>query len=1291
MRAARVIADRFELHGLAGAGGSASVHRATDRRTGQVVALKVLRGEPDGEAIERFALEAKVLAQLSHPAIVRYVSHGTIGGDVYLAMEWLEGLTLAQSLAKKRTFSIEESVAIVEKIAEPLGVAHAQGIVHRDIKPANIFLVDGDATRIKLLDFGIARLRSRLTELTQAGVVIGTPGYMAPEQARAEKALDARADIFSLGCVFYRCLTGKSAFSGGDMLAVLAKILLEEAPSVRVERPDVPLAIAELVAQMLAKRPSQRPMDANAVGAMIASLSRPTALESKVSARAVEATTPAANALSSDERRMMCVLLSRAPAEGALADGAIDTFETLRGAIAAQGGHLDVLANRSLLVTLEGAGTPTDNAARAARCALAMRSLLPSLPMVLVAGQGEMKGNVAMGPVIDRGATLLGGVDEKDAVRLDDVIAGLLDRRFDVRVDGGAISLVGELEASAPLTRTFLGRPSRCVGRERDLAMLESIWEECAEESVARIVLVTGPAGIGKSRVLDEFLRKVRSGDRAVEIWTGRGDPMSARSPFSMIADPIRQAATIKSGEPPENRRLKLYTRVSRTVSPDEAQRVTVFLAEIIGTPFVADDSVELHAARDDPQLMGDQMRRAWEDWLDGESSKRPIVLVLEDLHWGDLPSVQFVDAAARHLANRPLLVLALARPEVYGWFPNIWTERSHTELRLGRLTDKAAGRLVKDALGEAATEAIIKRFVERADGNAFFLEELVRALADGKGDELPSTVLAMVQARLGGLSAEARRFLRAASVFGRVFSSRGVAALIGYEDLPTLPHEWLSELVAKDVIQRPAEAQFQGELAFSHALIHEAAYSMLTVADKTLGHRLAAEWLERGGEADPVVLAEHFERGDQSLRAAAWYRRAAEQALGGDDHASAIQRVEKAIACGAGGEDEGALRLIEGEARRWRGENGLAKKAALLAMEILPRGGAGWCDAASELAAVGGSLGDTDHLVALAGDLETVEPVGSRSQLVNALARLARPLFWAGKLALGSKVLARATALADRGPGVQPTALASLHMARGVEARLHGDPSECVRQNQLAVAESGSAGDLRGGCVARGNLGYAYVEIGAYADAEPVLTEALVSGARLGLPLVVATAQQNLGLALGRRGAWAEALHLERVSLATFEAQGDVRRAGCSLVYLACLEFERGALEDAERSARRAVEILVQVEPVRCNALAVLAQIELARGDVDAGAATADAAHALFERLGGIDEGESRVRLVHAEALSVAGDVVGARSAMVKAHQRLVARAAKIADGARRDAFLGRIPENARTLELARAWGLAP
>ncbi|HVY48096.1 MAG TPA: serine/threonine-protein kinase PknK, partial [Minicystis sp.] len=407
------------------------------------------------------------------------------------------------------------------------------------------------------------------------------------------------------------------------------------------------------------------------------------------------------------------------------------------------------------------------------------------------------------------------------------------------------------------------------------------------------------------------------------------------------------------------------------------------------------------------------------------------------------------------------------------------------------------------------------------------------------------------------------------------------------------------------------------------------------------------------------------------------------------NDLAGAIARVEKALACGARGDDEGALRLVESEARRWRGENELARTAAVLAMRWLRRGGPGWCDAASELAAALGALGATDDLVALARELESAAPFGSHSQLVDALARVARPLFWAGKHALAKRVLARADALA-RSAAVQPTALAALDMARGVEARVDGDPGACVRWNELAVEQSALAGDLRGGCVERGNLGYAYNEIGAYADAERALGEALATADRLGLPLVAATARQNLGVALARRGAFSEALDLERVSFATFEAQGDFRRAGCSLLYRAIVEAESGALLEAAASARRAAEMVASIAPLRCHALAVLAQIELARGEAIEGARTAGEAYALFNVLGNVDEGESRVRLVRAEAALARGDDAGARAAMAEAVARLLARAGKIGDAARREAFLGAIPENARTVELARAWGVA-
>src|SRR6185503_7206775 len=176
--------------------------------------------------------------------------------------------------------------------------------------------------------------------------------------------------------------------------------------------------------------------------------------------------------------------------------------------------------------------------------------------------------------------------------------------------------------------------------------------------------------GAGKSRLRNEVVSRLRrsplaaSGERSsVEIWTGRGDPMKAGSPFGLIAQMLRRACDISDGEPLETRQKKLRTRVLRHVPEADRKRVTEFLGELIGAPFPDKESVQLRAARQDPMLMGDQVRGAWEDFLGAECGAGPVVLILEDLHWGDLPTVKLVDAALRHLKSKPLLVLALARP----------------------------------------------------------------------------------------------------------------------------------------------------------------------------------------------------------------------------------------------------------------------------------------------------------------------------------------------------------------------------------------------------------------------------------------------------------------------------------------------------------------------------------------------------------------------------------------------------------------------------------------------------
>ncbi len=262
---------RFETEKEIGHGGMGLVYRARDLQSGGLVALKVLY-EREGPNAERFSQEAAMLAELSHPAIVHYVHHGvSAGGEHYLAMEWLEGRTLEESLAVDR-LPIAASLDMGARLLDGLSVAHRRGVVHRDLKPANVLLPDGKLANAKLLDFGIARRLFDGRRLTRVGATVGTPMYMSPEQARGVAEVDARSDIFSLGCVLFECLTGQAPFTAETPVAVLAKICLEEAPSLRTLRPDLPHVVDALVRSMLEKQPDKRPSDTSALARTMSGL-----------------------------------------------------------------------------------------------------------------------------------------------------------------------------------------------------------------------------------------------------------------------------------------------------------------------------------------------------------------------------------------------------------------------------------------------------------------------------------------------------------------------------------------------------------------------------------------------------------------------------------------------------------------------------------------------------------------------------------------------------------------------------------------------------------------------------------------------------------------------------------------------------------------------------------------------------------------------------------------------------------------------------------------------------------
>jgi len=249
-------ADRYRVEARIGQGGMAEVYRGFDPALDRTVAIKVLLPPYDRDAgfVARFRREAQAAARLSHPNIVGVYDTGADGDTQYIVMEYIEGRTLASFLAGGGKPTPMQAVELADKISGALAAAHAQGIVHRDIKPANVMVTREGA--VKVMDFGIARLQSDATA-PQTSSVIGTPAYFSPEQAQGQQ-VDARSDIYSLGCVLYELLAHRPPFTGDTPVAIAYKQVNESPVPPSQVNPDVPPRLDAVVMKCMAKNPANR-------------------------------------------------------------------------------------------------------------------------------------------------------------------------------------------------------------------------------------------------------------------------------------------------------------------------------------------------------------------------------------------------------------------------------------------------------------------------------------------------------------------------------------------------------------------------------------------------------------------------------------------------------------------------------------------------------------------------------------------------------------------------------------------------------------------------------------------------------------------------------------------------------------------------------------------------------------------------------------------------------------------------------------------------------------------------
>jgi len=892
-----------------------SVFLAQDRREGRPVAIKVMAAAR--ENIARFRREGALLAALSHPGIVRYIAHGEAGPDrqPYLVMELLEGEDLRQRL-KRQGLTIPQAFQLVRKVAEALAFAHGRGVIHRDIKPSNIFLVGGDPGRIKLLDFGVARAPVRSDASTATGVVLGTAGYMAPEQVLGSRDTSPAADVFSLGCVLFECLAGRPLFEVSNGTSLFAQAVLERLPRPSSLRREVTQAMDQFVAQLLAWNLESRPADASQVLELLEALGPVPH----------DATPPPRISVSDTERRVVSVIfarrLTRLPGPGPRAadltlcsdgDRELGSIRELAQRFDARVSSLPDTAALSLV--LSERETAMDHAAQTAACALAFRRAHPGWFVAVGSERNEI---TSVGPTERLSSWAvqvlesLRGQLTPGQVPIDATTAGLLASRFVVSERGDGYFLEAEPDG-IEIPRLLLGKPTQCVGREVELAHLDAILQACIDTAEPCAVLVTAPPGLGKSRLAAEFVSRLRGRD--VRCWVARADALSAGSQLTLAQKLVRYASGCQEADERHAQRAKLREQLAGKVAENELERLVDGLAEIVG---VNTDGRSTGGEKALPMIRSrldsspePAQKLAFKAWLDA-LSREPLVIVLEDLHWGDRVTLSYLGEALRARAARPLMVLALSRPELRERFPGLWTRAdlgsALQELPLGGLARTACRRLVRSVLGDELGADLVERIVERSDGNAFYLEELIRHVSRGEL-QLPETVLAMAEVRLGELDAEARRVLRAASVFGHSCSCEGVAALLGGS---LDAQAWLETLADRELLVRPEEARrpAQRQYAFRHALLRDAAYATLPQHDRRDAHRRAGEWLESIGEKEAAVLAHHFREAGDLVTCARYELRAGDLATRLCSYAEARPHYEAALeALSAAAETSGTRR----------------------------------------------------------------------------------------------------------------------------------------------------------------------------------------------------------------------------------------------------------------------------------------------------------------------------------------------------------------------------------------------
>jgi tetratricopeptide (TPR) repeat protein len=1284
MPSVQLLAGRFVIEHEVGRGAVGIVYRAYDHVSGQSVALKVIASDGVDEGGEaRFRREGRVLAGLHHPGIVRVVAFGQLEERrPYVAMEWLDGENLAKR-QERAPLSVVSSLRIAADVCEALGAAHGAGIVHRDVKPSNVILArtseSGDAVfTVKLVDFGVAAARD--VRLTQTGTIVGTPAYMAPEQARGDEEIDARADLYSLGATLFELIVGRPPHFGPTPVAILARLVTTPAPRLGEIFSDVSPAVDELVASLLALEPSDRPSSAIAVAARLRSIA------DELDMGSTPPLTPAA------VHDAMSVSLTMTKADGGLRlITSIVATHVPKGPsrtrilthLRARGADATELGGNAIVAHLGVRKSVGDEASRALDLGLRIAKLGASVGVA--SGRTRIEHTRPTGDVVDRAAALA-----RDAVPgqvlVDATTTELARGRFDMDDGVDGRNVVG----SPHVVRRQAGTGIPFVGRDAELLQIVAAFERCAEDRTSIVVTITGAPGIGKTRLRAEALACAALNATPPRVVHARAEAFAQRHALGVLGDVARGLAGVPKGASLQEALDATDVLIATCEVPCSDAARDLFARLVANEPL---------PKVDDERGARDALWLALTDMAIGLSHAQPLALAIEDAQWADSEGLSWLDHLAGRASGHRVFVVVDARPALWRHAPSLFEGRDHVRIELRPLSRKHARAMALSVLADrtiAATAAsIAEDIAAQSGGLPLFAEELARLAAAGRDTTGAPTIEAAMQVNLDALEDASREAAAKLSVFGQVGWEAALAEL-GVRGAA----EAIRDLAAAEILVEQAHPRFAGtrEVAFKHALMREVAYASLGEELLRDAHARAGRWLARMGEDDAIV-ARHLELGGEGAEAAEYLEKAGSRALAAHALPEAVSLFERALAFAEDRTSQFARALLLEEAWSRLDARAGEREAAVRAMEDAVDGPASSIRARGARAryedACGGDEGTT---ALLAGVRREAAESGLADEEARCAASLAVRLAHGGELSKAADVADSLLTLSQRHnmAGAEVDAwqsLAMVHQARG-------EVGAALEARRCAARSASAAGLKAREAMLTINVGFALTTLGAAGEARLSIESGIALAQAIGSPGIARHGRMNLlcwAATFGAEPSLEEALAEPRTTAEAALSGSWVPhdRATLGVLFYRGMEMLRGSGFEAgaaillkiAATGYRATNML-DVLPV---AIGLWGEAERRCGRVDQARRLASEAATLLD--GGSPSllNEVPVYLALHDAYVDLGLLGEARDAIVKGIPRLVTRVKGLAGTAYTHVFLTEVPSNAGFLAAAEAYGVVP